>query len=122
MSTHGDVFHSFTEEEALQEAMRCLSCEDAPCEEDCPSHVPVREFIRNIVFRNYQGAWALIKTANLFGAVCGRVCNANETCKSRCTSKKIVRPIEIDKLQQFVCDRFAAVSYTHLTLPTNREV
>lgn len=96
----------FNEAQALKEAYRCLLCFDAPCEQGCPTRTPVKEFIRNIRFKNYKEAYNLIKSANIFGTSCARICNANETCKKHCTSNQLVSPIEINKLQQFVCDMF----------------
>jgi len=101
------VLKGFTIDQAMQEASRCLVCEDAPCEAGCPSLVPVKEFIRNIRFRNFRGAYDLIKINNIFGGTCARICNSNSTCKKMCTSEKLLSPIQIDKLQQFVCDLFA---------------
>ena len=98
----------FTEEQALQEASRCLLCTDAPCQDGCPTGIPVKEFIRNIRFQNYKGAYQLIKSANIFGACCARICNADETCKKHCTSEKLISPIMINKLQQFVCDMYVS--------------
>lgn len=97
-------------EKAQAEAWRCLLCEDAPCEQGCPAHVPVREFIRNIRSSNLRAAYHLIQSANIFAATCGRVCNSHETCQKRCTSNKLLNPIEIQKLQQFVCEQFVGVA------------
>ncbi|HLE12996.1 MAG TPA: NAD-dependent dihydropyrimidine dehydrogenase subunit PreA [Bacteriovoracaceae bacterium] len=101
-----NAMKNYNEEQALQEASRCLLCEDAPCMHGCPTHTPVKEFIRNIRFKNYKAAYHLIKSANILGASCARLCNADQTCKQKCTSHKLLRPIEINKLQQFVCDQF----------------
>ena len=97
---------TYNYDQAMEEASRCLLCEDPPCESGCPSKVPVKEFIRNIRFGNLRGAYHIIKVNNVFGASCARICNSSTTCKKFCTSEKLVRPIEIDKLQQFVCDAF----------------
>ena len=50
---------------AMEEAWRCLQCEDPPCEKGCAARVPVRKFIRKIRNLDFRGAALVIRQANV---------------------------------------------------------
>ena len=50
-------------EAALDEAYRCLQCEDPPCEKGCPAKVGIRKFIRKIRNFDFRGAAQVIRRA-----------------------------------------------------------
>jgi len=89
---------------ALDEAWRCLQCEDPPCEKGCPASVPVRTFIRKIRAFDLRGAAQVIRRANVFGGSCARVCATDDQCQRECTRARIDRPIDIGALQRFATD------------------
>ena len=43
-----EVALGYTEEQALDEAARCLNCKNHPCVEGCPVQVKIPEFTRKI--------------------------------------------------------------------------
>lgn len=92
----------FSREQAIIESERCLYCYDAPCEEACPSHVPVAEFIQSIKTGNLKGARNILREANPLIEICGAICP--EFCKEKCNRAKIDTPIEIRGLHKFVTD------------------
>ena len=43
-----EVATGYTEEMALDEAARCLHCQNKPCTTGCPVNVPIPDFIEKI--------------------------------------------------------------------------
>ncbi|PKQ06946.1 MAG: dihydropyrimidine dehydrogenase, partial [Alphaproteobacteria bacterium HGW-Alphaproteobacteria-10] len=71
----GDVRPPLSVEEALIEAQRCYYCPfDTPCTRGCPTHIDIPTFIRQIAEGDAKAAARTILQANVFGAVCARVC------------------------------------------------
>lgn len=89
---------------AIEEANRCLLCEDAPCSQECPAGTSPDRFIRSLYFRNLRGAAEIIRENNILGGICARVCPTEKYCKKGCSRSNIDRPIEIGKLQKFLTD------------------
>ena len=48
LSSFDEIEATYTEEEALLEASRCLKCPTHWCEKACPAGVPVTDFIARI--------------------------------------------------------------------------
>ena len=72
-----EVALGYTEEQALDEAARCLNCKNHPCVDGCPVNVRIPEFIQKIVEKDYEGAYQVIHQTSSLPAVCGRVCPAS---------------------------------------------
>ncbi len=89
---------------AIEEASRCLLCHDAPCSQDCPAGTNPAKFIRSMRLRNFKGAVETIRTANILGGVCARVCPYNKLCESACSRTGIDKPIQIGRLQRYLTD------------------
>ena len=53
-----EVAQGYTEEEALQEASRCLQCKKPRCVEGCPVEINIPAFIARIRERDFAGAIA----------------------------------------------------------------
>ncbi|MEG0529122.1 MAG: FAD-dependent oxidoreductase [Bacilli bacterium] len=98
------VEEDFTSLLALEEASRCLLCEDAPCSASCPAQTDPGKFIRSLRFKNIDGAVDTIRLNNPLGGICARVCPTEKYCEKACSRCGIDRPINIGKLQQFITD------------------
>lgn len=107
----------FTVTTAMEEASRCLLCLDAPCSEGCPADTNPGDFIRAIRFRNYKGAAEIIRTNNILGGICARVCPYERLCEEACSRTGIDRPIEIGRLQRFATDYEKATGFKSLETP-----
>ncbi|MFQ5951997.1 MAG: NADPH-dependent glutamate synthase [Candidatus Omnitrophota bacterium] len=99
-----EVPYGYTEEEAVEEASRCLQCEDAPCVEGCPAEIDIPGFIKAIKEKRFLDALAIIRETNSLPAVCGRVCPQEDQCELKCVLMKTGNPINIGALERFAAD------------------
>jgi len=106
-----EVFLGFDLDAAKTEAMRCLQCPTAPCQEACPVH------------NDIPGAFKLLEDGDVFAAaerfretsnlpeLCGRLCPQERLCEGECVVAFAIRPdshqeppVTIGKLEAFVTD------------------
>lgn len=95
---------NYTLNQAVEEASKCLLCYDAPCSKGCPAETNPAKFIRSIRFNNLKGAAEIIRSQNILGGICARVCPYDQLCQENCVRAKIDESIQIGKLQEFICD------------------
>ena len=102
------IHSNLTEEEAVQEAARCLKCADAPCQKGCPSNIDIKAFITCIQSRNFYGAAQMILNQNPVGYTCGKLCMTSELCAGCCNlAHTRAGAINISGLQDFAMQVYA---------------
>ena len=99
-----EVAEGYTEELAINEAMRCLNCKNMPCVSGCPVNVAIPDFISKIKEGDFEGAYAVINKSSSLPAVCGRVCPQETQCESKCVRGVKSEPVAIGRLERFVAD------------------
>ncbi len=104
---HNQVSHNV----ARQEAIRCNFCFEAPCSIGCPAGVDVSAFIRRINVGDTRSALRIIREANPFAGVCGRICPAEIFCIGECRNRYTAAPMDIAALQRYVADVELARGY-----------
>ena len=57
-----EVALGYTEEQALDEAARCLNCPKHPCMDGCPVQISIPEFIQKIVEKDYMKLFLHLKS------------------------------------------------------------
>lgn len=99
-----EVCLGYNEEEAVQEAERCLNCKRAKCVEGCPVSIDIPAFIRKVKDRQFAEAAEVIGRSSALPAVCGRVCPQESQCEGVCVRGKKGESVSIGKLERFVAD------------------
>ena len=99
-----EVALGYTEEQALDEAQRCLNCKAKPCMNGCPVMVHIPEFIAEVAKGNFEEAYQIISNTSALPAVCGRVCPQESQCEKYCVRGKKGDPVGIGRLERFVAD------------------
>lgn len=90
--------------EAVNEARRCLQCDDPNCNRGCPAGVDVREFVGSMATGNFRGAMRALKQCNTLPLSCAFVCPVERQCEEHCRSSELNYPITIARLQRFVSE------------------
>ena len=94
----------YSEDQAVEEATRCIQCKNRPCIEGCPVEIDIPDFIALIAERKFVEAARKMKEKNALPAVCGRVCPQEVQCESKCTLGKKNEPVAIGRLERFIAD------------------
>ncbi|HQC36425.1 MAG TPA: NADPH-dependent glutamate synthase, partial [Bacillota bacterium] len=99
-----EVALGYTEEQARDEAERCLKCKHKPCLQGCPVEIEIPEFIEKIAQGDYEAAYQIIAKDSSLPAVCGRVCPQETQCEKYCVRGIKGEPVGIGRLERFVAD------------------
>ena len=119
-----EVATGYNEEQAIEEATRCLQCVKPQCVAGCPVEVPIPEFIKCIKENKYAEGIVTIKSKNALPAVCGRVCPQEEQCQAKCVLGKIGDPVSVGRLERYLADweRDNGFQLPEKTPPTGKKV
>ncbi len=99
-----EVNLGYTLEQAIGEAERCIQCAKPTCMAGCPVAIDIPTFIKHVAVRDFDGALEVIKQANAFPSICGRVCPQESQCEAQCVIGKKVESVGIGRLERFVGD------------------
>ena len=116
-TSFSEVALGYTEQLAVDEALRCLGCKHMPCVSACPVGIRIPEFIAKIRECDFDAAYEIISDTSSLPAVCGRVCPQETQCESRCVRGIKGEPVAIGRLERFVADWHNA----H-TLPVSQKI
>jgi len=102
-----EIVRGFTREQALNEAARCFEC--ALCEEACPAHMNISDYIRAIWSDDPEQAARDIYKTNPLPDVCGRVCTHD--CETACGLGNRGDPVSIRWLKRYAMDQIPREDY-----------
>lgn len=114
-----EVALGYTEEQAIDEAKRCLQCKNKPCTQGCPVQIDIPSFIHQVAEGNFEEAYKIITESSSLPAICGRVCPQETQCEKRCVRGIKGEPVAIGRLERFVADRHNALNKTSVEKPVS---
>ena len=99
-----EVCLGYNQEEAQEEASRCINCKNAKCIQGCPVAINIPKFIAEVKEGKFEDAANTIAESSALPAVCGRVCPQESQCEGKCIRGIKGEPVSIGKLERFVAD------------------
>lgn len=99
-----EVSLGYTEEQAINEAKRCLNCKNPMCVSGCPVNIRIPEFISKVAEGDFLAAYEIITSSNTLPALSGRVCPQERQCESKCARGLKGEAVAIGRLERFVAD------------------
>lgn len=95
----------FSEEQAQNEANRCLDCPTPTCISGCPVNINIPGFIKEIERGDFFKSAEVLKRTNALPAICGRVCPQETQCEQQCIFNRMNKPpVAIGALERFSAD------------------
>ncbi len=116
-SNFKEVALGYTEEQAIDEAKRCLNCKNKPCTNGCPVQIDIPAFISEVAKGDFAAAYKIITKSSSLPAVCGRVCPQESQCECKCVRGIKGEPVAIGRLERFVADWHNAQSESVVEKP-----
>lgn len=127
-----EVYLGYDPETARVEAMRCLHCPTAPCQEACPVHNDIPGALLLLEKGDILGAAKKFRETSNLPDLCGRLCPQEKLCEGECVVGFAIRPdgrqeppVSIGKLEAFVADyqrRTTGLPLPPLPPPTGKRV
>lgn len=106
-----EVFLGFDLEAAQTEAMRCIQCPTAPCQQACPVGNDIPGAFHLLELGDINGAANKFRETSNLPELCGRLCPQERLCEGECVVAFAIRPdmhqeppVTIGKLEAFVTD------------------
>lgn len=103
-----EVTLGYSEEQAVNEALRCVKCRKKPCMAGCPVMVKIPDFVAKVAEGEFEEAYQIISETSSLPAICGRVCPQETQCEGVCARGVKGMPVAIGRLERFVADWHAA--------------
>lgn len=99
-----EVALGYSEEQAIDEANRCLNCKNKPCVSGCPVGIDIPGFVCMTAKGEFDKAYDILSQASSLPAVCGRVCPQESQCEQKCVRGLKGEAVGIGRLERFVAD------------------
>lgn len=99
-----EVPKGYSEEVAMEEAVRCIQCKKPGCVKGCPVNIDIPSFVKLIAEGKFRESAAKLNEQTALPAVCGRVCPQETQCEEQCILGKKGDPVAIGRLERFAAD------------------
>ncbi|MEW5819422.1 MAG: NADPH-dependent glutamate synthase [Cyanobacteriota bacterium] len=99
-----EVEQTFTKDQVMAEASRCINCKKPKCIDGCPVHIDIPGFINAIKEDDIEKAGRVIRESSLLPSICGRVCPQERQCEATCILGIKGTPVAIGALERYVGD------------------
>ncbi len=106
-----EIYKPFKEDEAKNQAHRCLECGNPYCEWKCPVHNFIPNWLKLISEGNIMQAVEMSHQTNTLPEVCGRVCPQDRLCEGACTLNDGFGAVTIGSAEKYITETAFALGW-----------
>ena len=99
-----EIYKPFTDEDAADQAERCLDCGNPYCEWKCPVHNYIPNWLKLAGEGRIMEAADLCHETNSLPEVCGRICPQDRLCEQACTLATGFGAVTIGAIERYIVD------------------
>ena len=101
----GEIYGDYEQQDAAEQAERCLECGNPYCEWKCPVHNYIPNWLRLIAEGNLMEAVEMSHRTNSLPEVCGRICPQDRLCEGACTLNTGFGAVTIGSVEKYITDK-----------------
>ena len=99
-----EIYQQFSNNNASQQAGRCLECGNPYCEWKCPVHNYIPNWLTLLRDNRIFDAAALCHETNTLPEICGRICPQDRLCEGACTLHDDFGAVTIGSAEKYIVD------------------
>ncbi len=99
-----EIYKPFSQQEAADQAERCLDCGSPYCEWKCPVHNYIPDWLKLANEGRIMEAADLCHETNSLPEVCGRICPHDRLCEQACTLQTGFGAVTIGAMERYIVD------------------
>lgn len=99
-----EIYESFNEQQAAHQADRCLACGNPYCQNKCPLHNNIPNWLKLAKEGRIIEAAELAHSTNTLPEVCGRVCPQDRLCEGDCTLNAEFGAVTIGNIERYITE------------------
>lgn len=100
-----EIYQPFTQAQAIAQADRCLACGNPYCQNKCPLHNNIPNWLRLANEGRIIEAVELAHNTNSLPEVCGRVCPQDRLCEGDCTLNAEFGAVTIGAIEKYITEQ-----------------
>jgi glutamate synthase (NADPH/NADH) small chain len=97
-----EIYGIYTEEEAMEQARRCLNCPEALCMDGCPLQNRIPEWMMLTAEGRFSEAAVLSQSTSNMPEICSRICPQERLCEGSCILNGTADPVSIGAVEKFI--------------------
>ena len=101
----GEIYGEYEQQEATEQAERCLECGNPYCEWKCPVHNYIPNWLSLMAEGNLLEAVEMSHKTNSLPEVCGRICPQDRLCEGACTLNTGFGAVSIGSVEKYITDK-----------------
>ena len=101
----GEIYGDYEQQEAAEQAERCIECGNPYCEWKCPVHNYIPNWLKLVAEGNLMEAVEMSHKTNSLPEVCGRICPQDRLCEGACTLNTGFGAVTIGSVEKYITDK-----------------
>jgi glutamate synthase (NADPH/NADH) small chain len=113
-----EIFESFDNARAAEQASRCSQCGVPFCQVHCPLHNNIPDWLMLAAEGRLEEAYEVAAATNNMPEVCGRICPQDRLCEGNCVIEKGFNSVTIGAVEKYITEKAFASGWVRPARPS----
>jgi glutamate synthase (NADPH/NADH) small chain len=104
-SDFDEIYQQYAADKAAEQASRCSQCGVPFCQDHCPLHNNIPDWLKLTAEGRLQEAYEMSQATNQFPEICGRICPQDRLCEGNCVIEQSGHgTVTIGSVEKYITD------------------